>query len=71
MKSSHSLIVVCEIASPVPRTHTGSLAQSRARSSLASTIDPPPSERMQQWSFVNGVAMIGEDCTSSIVIGSR
>ena len=34
VKSSHSLIVVCETASPVPRIHTGALAQSRARSSL-------------------------------------
>ena len=27
MKSSHSLIVVCDVASPVPSTHTGALAQ--------------------------------------------
>ena len=71
VKSSHSLIVVWEIASPVPSTQTGAWAQSRARSSLASTMDPPPSERMQQCSLVNGEAIIGDDCTSSIVIGSR
>ena len=71
VKSSHSLIVVCDVASPVPSTHTGAFAQSRARSSVVSTTAPPPSERMQQCSFVNGSAIIGDDCTSSIVIGSR
>ncbi len=71
MKSSHSLIVVWETASPVPRTHTGALAQSLARSSLVSTRAPPPSERMQQWSLVSGSHMMPEFMTSSMVMGSR
>ena len=70
MKSSHSLMVVCETASPVPRTHTGALAQSRALSSWVSTTAPPPSERMQQCSLVSGSHTIGELSTSSIVMGS-
>ena len=70
VKSSHSLIVVCETASPVPRTQTGALAQSRARSSWVRTMAPPPSERMQQCSLVSGSHTIGESTTSSIVIGS-
>jgi hypothetical protein len=71
VKSGHWLIVLCEVASPVPSTHTGCLAQSRARSSEVSTTAPPPSLRMQQCSFVNGSAIIRLFCTSSIVIGSR
>src|SRR5438132_5336709 len=69
VKSSHSLIVVWERASPVPRTQTGSLAESRARSSAASTTAPPPSERMQHCSLVKGSAIMRELTTSSIVIG--
>ena len=71
VKSSHSLIVVWLLASPVPSTHTGFLARSRARSSVVSTTAPPPSLRMQQWSFVSGSAIIRLLLTSSIVIGSR
>ena len=71
VKSVHSLMVVWEMASPVPRIHTGALAQSRARSSLASITEPPPSERRQQCSLVKGSAIIGELCTSSMVISSR
>ena len=58
VKSSHSLIVVCDVASPVPSTHTGGLAQVAARSSVVSTTAPPPSERMQQCSFVSGSAIM-------------
>ena len=71
MKSSHSLIVVWEMASPVPRTQTGALAQSAARSAVVSTTAPPPSERMQQCSLVSGSAIIAELLTSSMVSGSR
>ena len=71
VKSGHSLIVVCDVASPVPSTHTGFLARSRARSSVVSTIAPPPSLRMQQCSFVSGSAIMRELCTSSIVMMSR
>ena len=71
VKSAHSLMVVCEMASPVPSTQMGVLAQSRARSSWVSTMAPPPSERMQQWSLVKGSAIILDDCTSSMVMGSR
>ncbi len=71
VKSVHSLMVVCETASPVPRIHTGALAQSRARSSLVMTTAAPPSERMQHCSAVKGSATIGELRTSSMVSGSR
>ena len=71
VKSSHSLIVVWLLVSPEPSTHTGGRLRSFARSSDVSTIAPPPSERMQQCSLVSGSAIIGDDWTSSIVIGSR
>lgn len=71
VKSAHSLMVVWEMASPVPSTHTGALAQSPTRSSATRTMEPPPSDRMQQWSLVNGSAIMGADWTSSMVISSR
>ena len=59
------------MASPVPSTHTGALAQSAARSAVVSTTAPPPSDRMQQWSLVSGSAIIADALTSSMVRGSR
>lgn len=64
-------MVVCETCSPEPSTHTGGFAQSRTRSSATSSTAAPPSERMQQCSFVKGSAIIGPSSTSSTVIGSR
>ena len=72
VKSVHSLIVVCEMASPVAEHPDRACWRSRVRcSSLVSTIAPPPSERMQQCSLVRGSAIIRDDWTSSMVMGSR
>ena len=70
VKSGHSLMVVCDTASPVPNTQMGSVAQSLARSSLVSTMAPPPSERMQQCSLVSGSHTMPEFMTSSMVMRS-
>src|SRR5439155_25058403 len=70
-KSSQPAIVKWLTASPAPRTQTGGLARSRARSAPTTTTAPPPSERMQQSSACRGDATIGEARTSATVIGSR
>ena len=45
VKSRHSLMLTCDVASAAPRIQTGSFAQSLATRSLASTTAPPPSVR--------------------------
>ena len=46
--------LTCSVPSPMPRTHTGFFAQSRARSGRVSTTAPPASVTRQMLSSVNG-----------------
>src|ERR671931_1242205 len=61
----------CVIADPNPWIQTGSLRQLLARSWLASSNAPPLSVTTQQSSLWSGEEIIGDETTSSIVIGSR
>src|SRR5438067_3288778 len=60
-----------DTASPNPITQTGSLRSLRARSGVVSTSAPPPSVMTQHSNRCTGEAIIGEERTSSTVMGLR
>ena len=64
------LTILCSVASPVPKTYTGGLRRSLARSAPVITIAPPASVTKQHINSEYGQHIGREFITSSIVIGS-
>ena len=63
--------ITCSTPSPAPRTYTGFLAQSLARSARVMTTAPPASVTRQMFKTLKGQTTGRESSTSCTVIGSR
>lgn len=70
-KSGMLIMPSCSLTSPLPSTWTGAFAILEARSALVTTSAPPPSVIRQQSLTRSGLETVGDERTSSTVMGLR